>query len=162
MSAVEVHRGGLDATGMRLGIVVGRFNAVVTRRLLDGAVEALVGHGARESDIVVAWVPGSFEIPLAARQLVERREVDGVVCLGAVIRGDTPHFDLVAGGAASGISSVSGATGRPATLGLITAENLEQAMDRAGGRHGNKGAEAALAAVEMVSLLRSLGRPPPP
>lgn len=156
MPAVEVHTGRIDASGMRLGIVVGRFNDFVAQRLLEGALDALVRHGAKDADLVVAWVPGSFEIPLAARQLVEHQAVDAVVCLGVVIRGDTPHFDLVAGEAASGIAGVATATGIPAMLGLVTAENLEQAMDRAGGKHGNKGAEAALAAVEMVSLLRSL------
>jgi len=156
---VDVHAGKLDATGMRLAIVVGRFNDFVAQRLLEGAVDVLLRHGAKDSELTVAWVPGSFEIPLVARELAEHGGVDAVVCLGVVIRGDTSHFDLVAGAAASGIAAVSSSTGVPATLGLVTTESLEQAMDRAGGKHGNKGADAALAAVEMVSLLRSLKRP---
>ncbi|MFN2568967.1 MAG: 6,7-dimethyl-8-ribityllumazine synthase [Candidatus Dormibacteria bacterium] len=159
MTAVDVHAGKLDASGMRFGIVVGRFNDFVAQRLLEGAVDALVRHGAKDGDLTVTWVPGSFEIPLVARELAEHGAVDAVVCLGVVIRGDTPHFELVAGGAATGIASVATSTGVPATLGVVTAETLEQAMDRAGGKQGNKGADAALAAVEMVSLLRSLRRP---
>jgi 6,7-dimethyl-8-ribityllumazine synthase len=156
---VNVRTGKLDATRMRFGIVVARFNDVVSQRLLEGAVDALVRHGAAEGDITVAWVPGSFEIPAAARELAEHAGVDAVVCLGAVIRGETAHFDYVAGEAARGTAGVHAATGVPATFGVLTADTLEQALDRAGGKHGNKGADAALAAVEMVSLLRSLRRP---
>jgi 6,7-dimethyl-8-ribityllumazine synthase len=158
---VNVHTGQLDATGMRFGIVVGRFNDIVSQRLLEGAVDTLVRHGARDADLVVAWVPGSFEIPVAARELAEHGNVDAVVCLGVVIRGATAHFDLVAGEAARGIGAVHAATGIPASFGVVTAENLEQALDRAGGKAGNKGADAALAAVEMVSLLRAIRRPRP-
>ena len=156
---VRVHEGSLDATGMRFGIVVSRFNDVVSTPLLEGAVEALELHGASAEDIVIAWVPGAFETPIAARELAEHGGVDAVVCLGAVIRGDTAHFDYVAGEAARGIASVHATTGVPATFGVLTVDTLEQAMDRAGGKHGNKGAEAALAAVEMVSLLRELRIP---
>jgi 6,7-dimethyl-8-ribityllumazine synthase len=158
---VDVHTGKLDATGMRFGIVVGRFNDIVSQRLLEGAVDALVRHGARDADLVVAWVPGSFEIPVAARELAEHGNVDGVICLGVVIRGETAHFDLVAGEAARGVGTVHAATGIPASFGVVTAENLEQALDRAGGKSGNKGADAAMAAVEMVSLLRAIRRPRP-
>lgn len=153
---MTTHTGTLDATGMRFGIVVSRFNDVVSTPLLEGAVEALELHGASAEDIVIAWVPGAFEIPIAARELAEHDGVDAVVCLGAVIRGDTAHFDYVAGEAARGIASVHATTNVPATFGVLTVDTLEQAMDRAGGKHGNKGAEAALAAVEMVSLLREL------
>jgi 6,7-dimethyl-8-ribityllumazine synthase len=156
VQALVAHEGSHDATGMRIGIVVSKYNDVVSTPLLEGAVEALQLHGATASDIVVAWVPGAFEIPIAARELAEHGEVDAVVCLGAVIRGDTAHFDYVAGEAARGIASVHAATGVPATFGVLTVDTLEQAMDRAGGRLGNKGAEAALAAVEMASLLRGL------
>jgi 6,7-dimethyl-8-ribityllumazine synthase len=156
---VHVHEGTLDATGMRFGIVVSRFNDVVSTPLLEGAVEALELHGASAADIVVAWVPGAFETPIAAREMAEHGGVDAVVCLGAVIRGDTAHFDYVAGEAARGIASVHATTGVPATFGVLTVDTLEQAMDRAGGKHGNKGAEAAVAAVEMVSLLRALRAP---
>jgi 6,7-dimethyl-8-ribityllumazine synthase len=155
---VRVHTGTLDATGMRFGIVVSRFNDIVSTPLLEGAVEALELHGASADDIVIAWVPGAFETPIAAREIAEHGGVDAVVCLGAVIRGETPHFDYVAGEAARGIASVHATTGVPATFGVLTVDTLEQAMDRAGGKLGNKGAEAAVAAVEMVSLLRQLRR----
>ena len=156
---VPAHSGELDATGMRIGVVAGRFNESVTQRLLDGAVAELVRLGAREDDITVVWVPGSFEIPAAARELAEHGAVDAVVCLGAVIRGETAHFDLIAGEAARGVASIHATTGVPAGFGILTTDSLEQALDRAGGKHGNKGAEAAAAAVEMASLLRSLRRP---
>lgn len=158
---MDVHTGKLDATGMRFGLVVGRFNDIVSQRLLEGAIDCLVRHGARDADLVVAWVPGSFEIPVAARELAEHGNVDAVVCLGVVIRGETTHFELVAGEAARGIGGIHAATGVPASFGVITADNLEQAMARAGGKAGNKGADAALAAVEMVSLLRAIRRPRP-
>jgi len=144
---------------MRFGIVVGRFNEIVSRPLLDGAVDALLRHGAADGDIEVVLVPGSFEIPAAARELAEHGAVDAVICLGAVIRGATAHFDYVAGECARGVAAVHAATGVPATFGVLTTDTFEQALDRAGGKHGNKGADAALAAVEMVSLLRSLRRP---
>jgi 6,7-dimethyl-8-ribityllumazine synthase len=158
VQGVRAHAGTLDATGMRFGIVVSRFNDVVSTPLLEGAVEALEVHGVSADDVVIAWVPGAFETPIAAREIAEHGDVDAVVCLGAVIRGDTAHFDFVAGEAARGIASVHATTGVPATFGVLTVDTLEQAMDRAGGKHGNKGAEAALAAIEMVSLLRELRR----
>jgi 6,7-dimethyl-8-ribityllumazine synthase len=158
VQGVRAHAGRLDATGMRFGIVVSRFNDVVSSPLLEGAVEALEVHGASADDIMIAWVPGAFETPIAAREIAEHGGVDAVVCLGAVIRGDTAHFDYVAGEAARGIASVHATTGVPATFGVLTVDTLDQAMDRAGGKHGNKGAEAALAAIEMVSLLRELRR----
>lgn len=158
VQGVRVRTGTLDATGMRFGIVVSRFNDIVSMPLLEGAVEALEVHGASADDIVVAWVPGAFETPIAAREIAEHGGVDAVVCLGAVIRGDTAHFDYVAGEAARGIATVHATTGVPATFGVLTVDTLEQAMDRAGGEHGNKGAEAAVTAIEMVSLLRELRR----
>ena len=154
---MNVHTGKLDASGMRFGVVVARFNELVSQRLLEGAVDALVRHGAAEDDIELVWVPGSFEIPVAARELAPR--VDGVVCLGVVIRGETAHFDYVAGEAARGIAGVHAATGVPAGFGVLIVDTLEQALDRAGGKHGNKGADAAVATIEMVSLLRALRRP---
>jgi len=153
---MNVHTGRLDATGMRFGLVVARFNDFVAQRLLEGAVDALVRHGADESDLSVVWVPGSFEIPLAAQELAAAGRVDAVVCLGVVVRGDTPHFDYVAGEASKGVGSIGLQTHLPVTFGVVTTETMEQAIDRAGGKHGNKGADAALAAVEMVSLLRSI------
>jgi 6,7-dimethyl-8-ribityllumazine synthase len=153
---VKVHSGRVDATGMRVGIVVARFNEFVGQKLLDGAVDALVRHGADEQDITVVWVPGSFEIPLAAQELASAGQVDAVVCLGVVVRGDTPHFDYVAGESSKGVGAVGLQARLPVTFGVVTTETMEQAIDRAGGKHGNKGADAALAAVEMVSLLRGL------
>jgi 6,7-dimethyl-8-ribityllumazine synthase len=158
VQGLRAHTGTLDATGMRFGIVVSRFNDVVSTPLLEGAVEALERHGASADDMAIAWVPGAFEIPIAAREIAEHGGVDAVVCLGAVIRGETAHFDYVAGEAARGIASIHVTTGVPATFGVLTVDTLEQAMERAGGKHGNKGAEAAVAAVEMVSLLRELRR----
>jgi 6,7-dimethyl-8-ribityllumazine synthase len=159
IEGARILTGTLDATGMRLGIVVSRFNDIISTRLLEGAVEALRERGVAAGDIDVVWVPGAFEIPIAARELAARGTVDAVVCLGAVIRGDTAHFDYVAGEAARGIASVHTTTGVPATFGVLTCDTVEQALDRAGGTCGNKGAEAAVTAIEMASLLRSLRRP---
>jgi 6,7-dimethyl-8-ribityllumazine synthase len=158
IEGVRVRTGSLDATGMRIAVVVSRFNDIISTRLLEGAVEALRQRGVAAGDIDVVWVPGAFEIPIAARELAAQGAVDAVVCLGAVIRGDTAHFDYVAGEAASGIASVHATTGVPATFGVLTVDTIEQATDRAGGKHGNKGAEAADTAVEMASLLRQLRR----
>lgn len=159
IEGAHVHTGSLDATGMRIGIVVSRFNDIISTRLLDGAVEALRQRGVAAGDLEVVWVPGAFEIPIAARELASLGDVDAVVCLGAVIRGDTAHFDYVAGEAAQGIASVHATTGVPATFGVLTVDTVEQATDRAGGKHGNKGAEAAVTAIEMASLLRTLRHP---
>jgi 6,7-dimethyl-8-ribityllumazine synthase len=153
---VNVIAGKLDATGMRVAIVVGRFNDFVAQRLLEGSVDALVRHGAAADDLTVIWVPGSFEIPLAAQEIAEQGRVDAIVCLGVVIRGETPHFDFVAGEASRGVGGIGLRARIPTAFGIVTTETLEQAIDRAGGKHGNKGADAALAAVEMVSLLRTL------
>jgi 6,7-dimethyl-8-ribityllumazine synthase len=159
IEGANVYTGSLDATGMRIGIVVSRFNDIISTRLLEGAVEALRRRGVAAGDLEVVWVPGAFEIPIAARELASLGGVDAVVCLGAVIRGDTAHFEYVAGEAAEGIASVHATTGVPATFGVLTVDTFEQATDRAGGKHGNKGAEAADTAVEMVSLLRDLRVP---
>jgi len=148
--------GNLDGTGLRFGIVLSRFNSFVTTKLLDGAMDALVRHGVSSDDVGVAWVPGAFEVPLVARKMAEGGQYDAVVCLGAVIRGDTPHFDYVAGESAKGIARVSLETGVPVVYGIVTTETLEQAIERAGTRMGNKGAEAAMTAIEMVRLLRSM------
>jgi 6,7-dimethyl-8-ribityllumazine synthase len=153
---VNVIAGKLDATGMRFALVVGRFNDFVAQRLLEGSVDALVRHGAAADDLTVIWVPGSFEIPLAAQEIAEQGRVDAIVCLGVVIRGETPHFDFVAGEASRGVGGIGLRARIPTAFGIVTTETLEQAIDRAGGKHGNKGADAALAAVEMVSLLRTL------
>ena len=152
------YEGNLDAGGMHLAIVAGRFNDDVTKLLLEGAQAELAEHRLDPDSVPVVWVPGAFEIPLVAKQLVESGEFDGVICLGAVIRGDTPHFDFVAGECASGISRVALDTGVPIAFGVLTTDDLDQALDRAGGTEGNKGAEAAATAVEMVDLLRQLGK----
>lgn len=150
------YQGRLWGQGLRVGVVVSRFNEFVTTQLLAGAREALQQHGVAEEDITVAYVPGSFELPLVAKTLAQSGQVDAVLCLGAVIRGETPHFEYVAQAASSGILRVGLETGIPTIFGVITANTVEQALERAGGKVGNKGADAALAAIEMASLLRSL------
>jgi 6,7-dimethyl-8-ribityllumazine synthase len=152
------YEGNLDAAGMRLAVVASRFNDDVTKLLLDGALRELADRGLEPESIPVVWVPGSFEIPLIAKQLAESGERDAVICVGAVIRGDTPHFDFVATECASGISRVALETGVPIAFGVLTTEDRDQALARAGGPEGNKGAEAAATAVEMVDLLRQLGK----
>lgn len=142
----------LDGSGVRVAIIVARFNDLVTSHLLSGARAALAQAGV--TDVVVEWVPGAFELPLGARALAERDDVDAVVALGCVIRGDTPHFDFVASGAAEGLLSASLATGVPVVFGVLTTESLEQALVRADPARGNKGAEAALTAVEMAQFVR--------
>ena len=149
-------QGELKGSGLRIGIVVARFNETVTARMLAGAREALQQHGVRDEDVDVAWVPGAFELPLIAKKLAESRRYDAVVCLGAVIRGETPHFDFVAGEAARGVQQVALETGVPVAFGVITPNTVEQAMDRAGGRIGNKGYDAITTAIEMAALIRNL------
>ncbi len=147
------YHGRLSGGGHRFGIVVARFNELVTRRLLEGAVDVLTRHGVRPEDIEVAWVPGSFELPVAAQALAETGRFSAIICLGAVIRGATPHFEYVASQAASGIGRVALDHRLPVIFGVITADTQEQALERAGGKVGNRGAEAALAALEMADLL---------
>ncbi|HEX6261546.1 MAG TPA: 6,7-dimethyl-8-ribityllumazine synthase [Actinomycetota bacterium] len=148
--------GDLDARGRRFAVVVGRFNQVVTERLLEGARSAFRRHGVADEDVEVAWVPGSFEIPLVARRFARSGEVEAVVCLGAVIRGETAHFDVVTRESASGAQQVALETGVPCILGILTTDTLDQALERSGGKHGNKGWDAAVAAIEMASLMGSL------
>ena len=145
-----------DASGLKIGIVVSRFNDFITSHLLSGALEALGQHGADEKDIEVVRVPGAFEIPMAAKKLCDAKKYDAVVCLGAVIRGATPHFDYVAGEAARGVATIAREAGIPVVFGVLTTDNVEQAVERAGGKSGNKGVDAALAAVEMATLYRKL------
>jgi len=152
----------LDASKIRLSIICSRFNEKVTRALLDGAMKTLLEHGANAERIEVSWVPGSFELPLAAQAAARRSDIAAVICLGAVIRGETPHFDFVSHAAATGILRVSLDTGKPVAFGVLTTDTPEQAFDRAGGRVGNKGADAALAALEMVDLLTRQGGTPSP
>jgi 6,7-dimethyl-8-ribityllumazine synthase len=155
----EEYEGSLDASGMRLAIVAGRFNAHVTRPLLDGALATLGEHGLERDAVAVHWVPGAFEIPLVARRLAASGSVEAVICLGAVIRGETAHFDYVAGPCAAGIAQAALDTGVPVIFGVLTTNDEQQALDRAGGCEGNKGSEAALTAIEMVTLLRTLPEP---
>ncbi len=152
MGRYTEYEGALDANGMRFAIVASRFNDHVTKPLLVGAIDTLRDLGV--DDVPVYWVPGAFEIPLVAQRLTP--SYDAVICLGAVIRGDTAHFDYVAGQCAAGIQQVALATGTPVIFGVLTTDDLDQAMARAGGEHGHKGSEAARTAVEMVSLLRQL------
>jgi len=150
---VKVIQGQLIAKGKKFGIVASRFNDFITSRLLDGCSDTLLRHGAKESDIEVAWVPGAFEISLLAHRMAKSKKYDAVICLGTVIRGSTPHFDYVASEAAKGISHVSFSTGVPAIFGIITADSLDQAIERAGTKEGNKGRDAALSAIEMANLM---------
>jgi 6,7-dimethyl-8-ribityllumazine synthase len=152
------YEGQLDAAGVRVAVVASRFNDDVTKLLLDGALRELADRGLEPEFVPVIWVPGAFEIPLVAKQLAESGERDAVICVGAVIRGDTPHFDFVAAECASGISRVALDTGIPIAFGVLTTDDRDQALARAGGAEGNKGAEAAATAVEMVDLLRQLGK----
>jgi 6,7-dimethyl-8-ribityllumazine synthase len=148
--------GNLNAAGVKVALVVSRFNAATSERLLEGALDCLHRHGAKDQDLQVVRVPGAFEIPLIARKLAQSGKHDAVVCLGALVRGETPHFDLIAGQVARGIASASMESGVPITFGVLTAESPDQAGDRAGGKMGNRGADAALAAIEMVDLIRHL------
>jgi 6,7-dimethyl-8-ribityllumazine synthase len=145
-----------DARGLRVATVVARFNDHVTRLLLEGASATLAEHGLPECDAPVYWVPGAFELPVVAKRLAESGVFDAVICLGAVIRGDTPHFEYVAGECAAGLSRVSLDTGVPVVFGVLTTDNLDQALDRCGGPEGHKGSEAAATALETAALLRSL------
>jgi 6,7-dimethyl-8-ribityllumazine synthase len=146
-------RGSFDARGRRFAIAAAAFNELVVGKLVEGAQACFRAHGITEEDLSVAWVPGAFELPLVARRLAESGLYDAVVCVGAVIRGETSHFDFVAGEAARGIREVSVQTGVPVMFGVLTTENMEQALDRAGGKHGNKGWDAAMAAMQTVSVL---------
>ncbi|MGE5459378.1 MAG: 6,7-dimethyl-8-ribityllumazine synthase [Solirubrobacterales bacterium] len=150
------HRGTEEAGGRRFAVVAARFNEVVVRKLVAGALEGLRAKGAADEDVDLAWVPGSFELPLVARRLAASGRYAAVICLGAVIRGETPHFDHVAEQAALGIREAAQATGAPVIFGVLTTDTFEQAMDRAGGKHGNKGWDAAMAGMEMASLLEGL------
>jgi 6,7-dimethyl-8-ribityllumazine synthase len=153
---VRTFRGDDRGRGRRFAIVAARFNEVITAKLITGAVDCLSSHDVDGDDLDVAWVPGAFELPLAARALATTGTYDAVICLGAVIRGETPHFDFVAGQAAEGIRRVAEDTGVPVIFGVLTTETLDQAAERAGGAHGNKGWDAAMAAIEMASLLDQL------
>lgn len=148
------YEGHLQAQGLRIGIVIARFNEFITNRLLGGAIDALVRHGASDDAIEIAWVPGAFEIPLVAKRMSSSGRYDAIICLGCIIRGSTPHFDYVAAETSKGIAQIAIQSGCPVSFGVLTTENIEQAIERAGTKAGNKGWDAALSAVEMANLLR--------
>ena len=152
----KTFEGMLLGEGLKFGIVVARFNDFITNKLLEGAQDALLRHGVNEDDIEVTWVPGAFEIPLVAQKLANTKRYDAVICLGAVIRGGTPHFEYVASEVTKGIAQVGLSTGLPIIYGVITADTLEQAIERAGTKQGNEGSKAALTAIEMANLLNSI------
>ncbi|CAM4226073.1 6,7-dimethyl-8-ribityllumazine synthase [Paenibacillus tarimensis] len=152
----KYYEGHLVSQGLKYGIVVGRFNEFITGKLLSGALDAFKRHGAEENEVEVAWVPGAFEIPLIAQKMAESGKYDAVVTLGAVIRGSTPHFDYVCSEVAKGVSAINLKTGVPTVFGVLTTDSIEQAVERAGTKAGNKGWEAAVTAIEMANLTRSL------
>jgi len=153
----KMYEGQLVATGYRFAIVVSRFNEFITSKLLGGALDVLARHGVDvERDVEIAWVPGSWEIPLVAARFARTKRYDAVICLGCVIRGDTPHFEYIAAEAAKGIAQSMLESGVPITFGILTTDNIEQAIERAGTKAGNKGGDAAISAIEMVSLMRQL------
>ncbi len=149
----NVKSGELNAKGKKFGIVISRFNEFITSKLLDGALDCLVRHGASDADIDVCWVPGSFEIPAVAKRMAQSKKYNAVICLGAVIRGQTPHFDYVAAEVSKGVAHVALESNVPTTFGVLTTDTIEQAIDRAGMKAGNKGVDAALAAIELADLM---------
>jgi len=153
----ELFEGMLLGKGLKVGIVASRFNEFITGKLLEGAKDALLRHGVMEDDIDTAWVPGAFEIPLAAQKLAQTKRYDAIVCVGAVVRGATPHFEYIAAEVTKGIAKTSLETGLPVSYGVITTDTLEQAIERAGTKVGNKGFDAAVNAIEMANLLKSIG-----
>lgn len=154
----KIYEGSLIGTDLKIGIVVGRFNGFITSKLWDGAIGALKQHGVSVEDIDTAWVPGAFEIPLVAQKMAMGHQYDAVITLGTVIRGSTPHFDYVCNETAKGVSSASLTSGKPVIFGIITTDTIEQAIERSGTKSGNKGADAAVAAIEMANLINEIER----
>jgi len=152
----KVFEGMLQGKGLKFAVVISRFNEFITGKLLDGAKDALKRHGVNDIDIDIAWAPGSFEIPLVAKKLADTKKYDAIICLGAVIRGATPHFEYVANEVSKGIAKVGLETGIPIAYGIVTADNLEQAIERAGTKAGNRGFDAAANAIEMANLLKGI------
>lgn len=150
---MKVLEGQLSVKGKKIAIVAGRFNSLITKQLIDGAKDGLMRSGVSEEDITLAWVPGAYEIPLIAKKFAEKSDIDAVICLGAVIRGATAHFDFVAGEAAKGISKIGLDCGKPVMFGVLTVDTIEQALERAGTKAGNNGFSAAMGVVEMLSLI---------
>lgn len=148
--------GNLIAQGLKFAVINGRFNSLITKQLLEGALDGLRRHGVEEEDIEMIWAPGAFEIPLVAQKLAESKKYDGVICLGAVIRGSTPHFDYVCAEVSKGVASAGMKTGVPIIFGVLTTDTIEQAVERAGTKAGNKGYDAALTAIEMANLLKQI------
>ncbi len=153
----NLYEGALLGKGLKIGVVVSRFNDFITRRLLEGAQDALVRHGVNDADIDVAWVPGSFEIPLIAKKFADSKKYNAIICLGTVIRGATPHSEYINAEVSKGIARISLDSGIPVAFGVITADTLEQAIERAGVKEGNKGFAAAVDAIEMANLMKKLG-----
>ena len=153
---MRILEGKMVAEGVKIGIVVARFNVFITSKLLGGAMDGLVRHGMNEDDVDVAWVPGAFEIPLIAKKMAKSGKYDAVIALGAVIRGSTSHYDYVCNEVSKGIASVSLQTGIPVMFGIVTTENIEQAIERAGTKAGNKGYDCALGAIEMINLIKTM------
>jgi 6,7-dimethyl-8-ribityllumazine synthase len=154
---MNIIEGKLSAEGLKFGIIVGRFNSFITERLLEGAIDCILRHGGSKENIEIVKVPGSFEIPLTAKKLAKSGKYDAVICLGAVIRGSTPHFDYVANEVTKGIAQVSLETEVPISYGILTTDTIEQAVERAGTKMGNKGFDAAMVAIEMANVLKSIG-----
>jgi 6,7-dimethyl-8-ribityllumazine synthase len=152
----NIIEGNLTAEGLKFGVVVARFNDFITSKLLGGALDCLHRHGAADDLVDVAWVPGAYEIPLAAKKMAESKKYDAVICLGAVIRGSTSHYDYVCNEVSKGVAQVGMSTGVPTIFGVVTTENIEQAIERAGTKAGNKGVDSAMAAMEMANLLKNL------
>ena len=153
---MKIYEGKLDASGLKFGIVISRFNEFISGKLLSGCIDGLNRHGAVEKNIAVVWSPGSFEIPVLAKKMATSNKYDAVICLGAVIRGATPHFDYVAAEVSKGVAQVGLETGLPVIFGVLTTDSLEQAIERAGTKGGNKGFDAAMAAIEMANLLKEI------
>ncbi len=153
---MKLYEGKVVSEDIKIGIVAARFNEFITSKLLSGCIDCLIRHEAADEDLTVAWVPGAFEIPMAAKKLAESGKYDAVICLGAVIRGATPHFDYVCAEASKGIAQVSMQTGVPVAFGVLTTENIQQAVERAGTKAGNKGVDCAMTAMEMVNLFKEM------
>lgn len=156
MNQVQVLEGQLLAEGLKIGIIAARFNEFITSKLLGGAMDAIIRHGGKQEDITVAWVPGAFEIPLAAQKMANSKKYDAIICLGAVIRGSTSHYDYVCAEVSKGIAHVSMDSGIPVMFGVLTTDTIEQAIERAGTKAGNKGFDCAVGAIEMADLLRKM------
>lgn len=153
---MKIIEGNLTAENMKIGIIVARFNEFITSKLLSGAIDTIVRHGGNDDDITVSWVPGAFEIPLIAQKMADSQKYDAIICLGAVIRGATTHYDYVCSEVSKGVAQIGLNSGIPVMFGVVTTENIEQAIDRAGTKSGNKGSDAALSAIEMVNLVKNI------